>query len=126
KRCATRCALPTITRRCTAPGAKGSLSRSRGRPGPIHTARSFMTAPSFVDASVLLYTQDQRDLVKHKRAQDWLHSLWRSARGVTSVQALSEFYVASTRKLGVAPQTTWAEVARYFAWDPQPVDEALL
>jgi len=85
-----------------------------------------MTAPSFVDASVLLYTQDHRDLVKHRRAEDWLDSLWRSSRGRTSIQALSEFYVTSTRKLGVAPQTTWAEVARYFAWDPQPVDEALL
>jgi hypothetical protein len=39
---------------------------------------------------------------------------------------LSEFYAVSTRKLGVAPQITWAEVARYFAWEPQPVDEALL
>jgi predicted nucleic acid-binding protein len=85
-----------------------------------------MTAPSFVDASVLLYTQDRRDLLKHRRAEDWLDSLWRSSRGRTSIQALSEFYVTSTRKLGVAPQTTWPEVARYFAWDPQPVDEALL
>ena len=34
--------------------------------------------------------------------------------------------MTSTRKLGVAPQTTWAEVTRYFAWEPQPVDEALL
>lgn len=85
-----------------------------------------MTAPSFVDASVLLYTQDRRDLTKHKRAEDWLDSLWSSTRGRTSIQALSEFYVASTRKLGVAPQTTWPEMVRYFAWDPQPVDEALL
>jgi predicted nucleic acid-binding protein len=85
-----------------------------------------MTAPSFVDASVLLYTQDRRDLVKHRRAEKWLDSLWRSSRGRTSVQALSEFYAVSTRKLGVAPQITWAEVARYFAWEPQPVDEALL
>jgi hypothetical protein len=34
--------------------------------------------------------------------------------------------VTSTRKLGVAQPTAWAEAARYFAWDPQPVDEALL
>jgi predicted nucleic acid-binding protein len=85
-----------------------------------------MTAPSFVDASVLLYTQDHRDLLKYRRAEEWLDSLWRSSRGRTSIQALSEFYVTSTRKLGVSPQTTWAEAARYFAWDPQPVDEALL
>ena len=85
-----------------------------------------MTGPSFVDASVLLYTQDRRDLAKHKLAEEALDTLWRSSRGRTSVQALSEFYAVSTRKLGVAPQTTWTEVARYFAWEPQPIDEALL
>ena len=85
-----------------------------------------MTGPSFVDASVLLYTQDRRELAKHKLAEEALDTLWRSSRGRTSVQALSEFYAVSTRKLGVAPQITWTEVARYFAWEPQPIDEALL
>jgi predicted nucleic acid-binding protein len=85
-----------------------------------------MTGPSFVDASVLLYTQDRRDLAKHRRAQAWLDSLWRSALGRTSIQALSEFYAASTRTFGVLPQITWAEVARYFPWEPQPISEELL
>ena len=85
-----------------------------------------MTGPSFVDANVFLYTQDRRDLAKHKRAEEWLDSLWRSALGRTSIQALSEFYAVSTRKFGVPPQITWVEVARYFPWDPQPIDEELL
>lgn len=85
-----------------------------------------MTGPSFVDADVFLYTQDRRDLAKHKRAEEWLDTLWRSSRGRTSIQALSEFYAVSTRKLGVPPQITWVEVARYFTWEPQPIDEALL
>jgi predicted nucleic acid-binding protein len=85
-----------------------------------------MTGPSFVDANVFLYTQDRRDLAKHKRAEEWLDALWRSARGRTSVQALSEFYAVSTRKLGVPAAITWPEVARYFTWDPQPIDEELL
>ena len=50
-----------------------------------------MTGPSFVDANVFLYTQDRRDLAKHKRAEEWLDSLWRSALGRTSIQALSEY-----------------------------------
>ena len=85
-----------------------------------------MTGPSFVDVSVLLYTQDRRDPLKHSRAEAWLDSLWRSSRGRTSIQALSEFYAVSTRKFGVPPQITWVEVARYFPWDPQPNDEELL
>ena len=85
-----------------------------------------MTGPSFVDASILLYIQDHRDLAKHKLAEERLDTLWRSSRGRTSVQVLSEFHAVSTRKLGVAPQTAWAEVVRYFAWEPQPIDEALL
>ena len=85
-----------------------------------------MTGPSFVDASVFLYTQDRRDLAKHQRAEQWLDRLWRSSLGRTSVQALSEFYAVSTRKFGVPPQITWVEVARYFPWDPQPIDEELL
>lgn len=85
-----------------------------------------MTGPCFVDANVFLYTQDRRDLAKHQRAEEWLDSLWRSALGRTSIQALSEFYAVSTRKFGVPPQITWVEVARYFPWDPQPIDEELL
>ena len=85
-----------------------------------------MTGPCFVDANVFLYTQDRRDLAKHKRAEEWLDSLWRSALGRTSIQALSEFYAVSTRKFGVPPPITWVEVARYFPWDPQPVDEDVL
>jgi predicted nucleic acid-binding protein len=85
-----------------------------------------MTGPCFVDANVFLYTQDRRDLAKHQRAEEWLDRLWRSSLGRTSIQALSEFYAVSTRKFGVAPQITWVEVARYFPWDPQPIDEELL
>jgi predicted nucleic acid-binding protein len=85
-----------------------------------------MTGPSFVDANVLLYTQDRRDLAKHKRAVEWLDQLWRSALGRTSMQALCEFYAVSTRKFGVPAQITWVEVARYFPWDPWPLDEELL
>ena len=85
-----------------------------------------MTGPCFVDASVFLYTQDRRDLAKHKRAEEWLDQLWRSALGRTSIQALSEFYAVSTRKFGVPAQITRVEVTRYFPWDPQPIDEDLL
>jgi len=85
-----------------------------------------MTGPYFVDANVFVYSQDRRDSAKHQRASDWLDVLWRDRSGRTSAQAVSEFYAVATRKLAMAPLVAWAEAERYFAWNPQPVDEALL
>jgi predicted nucleic acid-binding protein len=84
-----------------------------------------MTGPCFVDANVFVYSQDARDPAKHRRAEAWLEELWRGRSGRTSAQALAEFY-AVARKLRVPPDIAWEEAARYFGWDPHPVDEALL
>lgn len=85
-----------------------------------------MTGPCFVDANVFVYAQDGRDARKHRHVEAWLDELWRAQLGRTSTQALSEFYVVATRKLKVAPEVAWGEAERYFAWNPHPVDEALL
>lgn len=85
-----------------------------------------MTGPCFVDANVLVYSQDRRDAAKHRRASEWLELLWRDHLGRTSVQAISEFYAVSTRKLGTATGFAWQEAERFFAWNPMPVDEAVL
>lgn len=85
-----------------------------------------MTGPCFVDANVFVHTRDARDAGKRERAVQWIDVLWRDRLGRTSVQAISEFYVVSTRKLGIAPERAWSHAERYFAWNPRPVDEALL
>lgn len=85
-----------------------------------------MTGPCFVDANVFVYARDARDARKHERAAQWLDLLWRERLGRTSVQAISEAYAVATRKLGIAPERAWASAERYFAWNPRPVDEALL
>ena len=87
-----------------------------------------MTGPCFVDANVLIYARDPRDAAKQQRANAWLEHLWREQRGRTSIQVLSEFYVNQKRLggSGVAPEELWDRVARYFAWEPYPVDEQLL
>jgi predicted nucleic acid-binding protein len=85
-----------------------------------------MTGPCFVDANVFVYTRDARDARKQERAVQWIDLLWRDRLGRTSVQAISEFYAVSTRKLGIAPEPAWRHAERYFAWNPRPVDEALL
>ena len=84
-----------------------------------------MTGPCFVDANVLVYARDPRDPGKQQRATAWLELLWRERLGRTSIQAISETYVA-LRRLGIEPEDGWTRVSRYFAWNPCPVDEAVL
>ena len=85
-----------------------------------------MTGPCFVDANVFVYALDPRDALKHARARAWVDALWADRVGRTSVQVIVETYAVTTRKLGAAPSTTWEEVQRFFAWNPLPIDEALV
>jgi predicted nucleic acid-binding protein len=85
-----------------------------------------MTGPCFVDANVFICSRDPRDPRKRSLAAQWLDHLWRERQGRTSAQAMAEYYAALSQKLGMAPGLAWQYVERYFAWSPQPVDEALL
>lgn len=87
-----------------------------------------MTAPVFVDTNVLLYWRDSRVPAKQSRATAWLEHLWREQLGRTSTQVLSEYYVNVTRRLvpGLPAEEAWDDVEALLAWEPQPVDGALL
>lgn len=87
-----------------------------------------MTVRCFVDTSVFLYARDRRDAAKQARAAEWLQRLWQQRSGRTSVQVLSELYVALTEKLrpAVAEDLAWDEITRYLAWAPQETNESLL
>jgi predicted nucleic acid-binding protein len=58
----------------------------------------------FVDTNVLLYADDLDAGLKRDRAQAIIHQLFIDGNGVVSTQVLQEFFVAATRKLGVAPE----------------------
>jgi predicted nucleic acid-binding protein len=83
---------------------------------------------TFVDANVLVYSQDPRDPLKKARAEEWLERLWQQRTGRTSVQVLSEFYTVATRKLAprMPSEVAWEEAARYFAWSPRAIDVTLI
>lgn len=87
-----------------------------------------MTAPVFVDTNVFLYARDAGEPAKQPRAAAWLDHLWRERAGRTSVQVLSEYYVNVTRKLdpGLRAADAWDDVAALMAWQPCPVDAALM
>jgi predicted nucleic acid-binding protein len=87
-----------------------------------------MIAHVFVDTNVFVYARDARDRAKQARAEDWIAQLWRDRSGRTSMQVLSEYYFSVTRKLvpRVASDEAWDDTRTLLAWEPHPVDAALL
>lgn len=64
-------------------------------------------ARSFLDANVLVYTDDLDAPEKQAKALELVESSRLEGSGVVSTQVLQEYFVAATRKLGVP-----AEIAR--------------
>ena len=60
-----------------------------------------MTARSFLDTNVLVYTDDDDAPAKKERAVALYGECRRAGRGVVSTQVLQEYFVAATTKLGV-------------------------
>lgn len=64
-----------------------------------------MSARSFFDTNVLVYTDDTDAPAKRERALDLLSEHRRKRTGVVSTQVLQEYFVVVTKKLGVDPAT---------------------
>jgi predicted nucleic acid-binding protein len=63
-----------------------------------------MTAEkAFFDTNILVQTLDKADKHKQKKARQLLSDAARSNLGVVSTQVLQEFFVATTKKLGLDP-----------------------
>src|SRR5579863_2449345 len=60
-----------------------------------------MSARSFFDTNVLVYTDDKASPAKQKRAIDLVSQHQRDGTGVVSLQVLQEYFVTVTRKLKV-------------------------
>ncbi|MGH7544048.1 MAG: PIN domain-containing protein [Gemmatimonadota bacterium] len=61
-------------------------------------------ARSFLDTNVLVYTDDEESPDKQRTALRLVESVRLEGSGVVSTQVLQEYFVASTRKLGVPPE----------------------
>lgn len=87
-----------------------------------------MNATVFVDANVLIYSEDGRDPAKQQASLHWIDALWQRQRGRLSTQTLGEFYVNVTRKIrpGLPPGEARAKVRRYAAWQPWQVDPSTI
>jgi predicted nucleic acid-binding protein len=60
-----------------------------------------MSARSFFDSNVLVYTDDKASPAKQRRALDLVAEHRRAGSGVVSLQVLPEYFVTVTRKLHV-------------------------
>jgi predicted nucleic acid-binding protein len=57
----------------------------------------------FIDTNILVYTVDDRDRAKKRRAREVISRLGADRQPVISTQVVHEFYVAVTKKLRVDP-----------------------
>jgi predicted nucleic acid-binding protein len=60
-----------------------------------------MSARSFFDTNILIYTDDKSAPAKQRRALDLVAEYRRARAGVVSLQVLQEYFVTVTRKLHV-------------------------
>jgi predicted nucleic acid-binding protein len=85
-----------------------------------------MAGKVFIDSNILVYAQDSGQLRKRARSRALIEELVHSGEGVISTQVLQEFYVASTRKLGVAPLAAKAVLKTFAAFETVQVSPELI
>ena len=69
-----------------------------------------MSARSFFDTNVLVYSDDKDEPAKQKRAVELVAQHRREGSGVVSMQVLQEYFVTVTRKLKVDARTARRKV----------------
>ncbi len=80
----------------------------------------------FLDTNVLVYAQDSDALEKRRRSRELIGDIVASGIGVVSTQVLQEFFVASTRKLGVPPLAAKAVVQSFRVFEVVHVSPDLI
>lgn len=81
-----------------------------------------MSARSFLDTNVLVYTDDEDSPDKQAAALDLVARLRREGRGVVSTQVLQEYFVAATGELGVEPTVARRKAELFSRLDLQIVE----
>ena len=89
-----------------------------------------MNGLAFFDTNVLVYADDASSPEKQNRAIALLAEHLRRGTAVVSLQVLQEYFVAATRKLGVAPEMAQRKVeilarARVVRFEPGDVIAAI-
>lgn len=80
------------------------------------------TARSFLDANVLVYSDDDGSPEKKRRALDLLDQQRTARTGVVSTQILQEYFAATTRRLRVDAATARAKIEKFGRFDVVQID----
>ena len=80
----------------------------------------------FIDTNVIVYADDLDAGAKRERAREILQQVFIDGNGVVSTQVLQEFFVAATRKLGVAPEVARRKVELLARLDVVTIETSLI
>jgi predicted nucleic acid-binding protein len=83
-----------------------------------------MNVRSFLDANILVYTDDADNPEKRSRCLDLFERARLERWGVVSTQVLQEYFSAATRKLRVAPEIARRKVELFGQLDLFPIELA--
>jgi predicted nucleic acid-binding protein len=81
-----------------------------------------MSARSFFDSNVLVYTDDHDAPRKQARSLEVVERARLEGRGVVSTQVLQEYFAAATRKLRVPPEIARRKVELFARFDLVLID----
>lgn len=89
-----------------------------------------MSGKIFLDSNILVYAEDAGSAGKQRKSRDVIARLAQLGDGVISTQVLQEFYVAATKKLGVAPLAAKGVLKTFSMFEtvqvsPQLIHEAI-
>lgn len=80
----------------------------------------------FIDTNVLVYANDRSSPDKQRRAREIITEAFSGRLGCISTQVLQEFFVAVTRRAGVAWSNAKAQVLQLAALDTVVVDREVI
>ncbi len=85
-----------------------------------------MSDRSFIDTNIFVYAHDSGSPGKQARSREIISRLADSGDGVVSTQVIQEFYVATTRKLGVDPLVAKSVLKTFGAFEVVQVSTLLI
>ena len=81
---------------------------------------------AFIDANIFVYAQDIGAPEKQRKSREIIAQFAGSGDGVVSTQVMQEFFVAATRKLGVAPLAAKGVLKTFTVFEIVQVSAALI
>jgi predicted nucleic acid-binding protein len=89
-------------------------------------ARNSIPDRVFLDANIFFYAQDAGASEKQRKSREIIAQLAESGDGVVSTHVMQEFFVAATRKLGVAPLTAKGVLKTFTVFEIVQVSATLI